>query len=76
MGTSGGSAHRADHLWRTAMALGVPVGVDESYRSAHYGFPGWGTAYVVGLTLVLTALALLTLGLVRAWGEVVPRWFP
>jgi len=43
---------------------------------SHYGFPGWGTAYVFGLSFLLVGLALLTLGLVRPWGEVVPRWVP
>ena len=63
-------------LWRMAMAVGVPVGVDRDYWSGHYGFPGWGTAYVFGLTLLLVALAFLTLGLVRPWGQVLPRWVP
>jgi len=58
------------------MAVGVPVGVDGDYRSAHYGFPGWGTVYVFGLTLLLVGLAFLTLGLVQRWGEVAPRWIP
>ncbi len=63
-------------IWRCALALGLPVGVDESYRREHYGFPGWGTVYLFGLTLLLVGLALLTLGLVRRWGEVTPRWIP
>ena len=63
-------------IWRISMALGLPVGVDEQYRQEHYGFPGWGTVYVFALTLVLVSLALLTLGLVRPWGEVTPRWVP
>ena len=63
-------------LWRMAMALGVPVGADGTYRRAHYGFPGWGTLYVFGLSFLLVGLASLTLGLVRPWGEVVPRWIP
>ena len=63
-------------LWRVAMAVGVPVGVDGNYRSEHYGFPGWGTAYVFGLTFMLLAFALLTFGLVRPWGERVPQWVP
>lgn len=58
------------------MAVGVPVGVSDQVRSQRYGFPGWGTAYVFGLTAVLVGLGLLTLGLVRRWGEVVPRWVP
>lgn len=63
-------------LWRTAMALGVPVGASEEIRRQQYGFPGWGTVYVFGLTFVLVGLALLALGLVQRWGEVVPRWVP
>lgn len=63
-------------LWRTAMALGVPVGVSDEIRRARYGFPGWGTAYLLGLTILLVTLSLLTLGLVHRWGEVVPRWVP
>lgn len=63
-------------LWRMAMAVGIPVGASEEIRRQHYGFPGWGTVYVFGLTLGLVGLALLTLGLVQRWGEVVPRWIP
>ena len=41
------------------------------------GIPGWGTVMVVFLTVLTEALAvLLTLGLVKLWGEVVPRWVP
>ncbi|MGW1926103.1 hypothetical protein ACWCQ0_43865, partial [Streptomyces massasporeus] len=32
--------------------------------------------YVVSLSLVSELLAFLTLGLVRPWGEVFPRWMP
>jgi hypothetical protein len=32
--------------------------------------------YVAGLSVVSMAAALLTLALVRPWGEVVPRWVP
>ena len=63
-------------LWRMAMAVGIPVGVSDQIRHERYGFPGWGTVYVFGLTLLLVGLALLTLGLVHRWGEVVPRWIP
>lgn len=63
-------------LWRMAMAVGIPVGASEEIRREHYGFPGWGTVYVFGLTLLLVGLALLTLGLVQRWGEVVPHWIP
>lgn len=35
-----------------------------------------GRLYVVVLSLLAEAFALLTLGLVRPWGEVVPQWLP
>ncbi|WP_017539630.1 hypothetical protein [Nocardiopsis halophila] len=38
--------------------------------------PGWGSVYVVGLSVVAEALALLTLGLIQPWGERLPRWVP
>ncbi len=63
-------------LWRMAMAVGVPVGASDQIRQERYGFPGWGTVYVFGLSSLLLGLALLTLGLVQKWGEVVPGWIP
>ncbi|AUI61496.1 hypothetical protein [Amycolatopsis sp. BJA-103] len=62
-------------LWRIAMGLGVPVGFT-AQGLTEFGIPGWGTAYVFGLSLLAEALAFLTLGLVRPWGEVWPRWIP
>ncbi|GGW32024.1 hypothetical protein GCM10010503_04700 [Streptomyces lucensis JCM 4490] len=56
-------------LWRIALAAGLPV-ASEPVRT------GWGVAYVLVLTAVTEGLALLTLGLVQPWGEVVPRWIP
>jgi hypothetical protein len=38
--------------------------------------PGWGSVYVVGLSAASMGLALLALGLIRPWGEVVPGWMP
>lgn len=62
-------------LWRIALGVGIPVGfsgeLGELYRA-----PGWITPYVFGLTLATEAAALLCLGLVRRWGEVVPDWVP
>lgn len=56
-------------LWRVALVAGLPV-ADMPVR-------GWGEAlYVLGLSVVSECLALLTLGLVRGWGEVVPGWVP
>ncbi|MEI5032054.1 hypothetical protein RB201_01540 [Streptomyces sp. S1A(2023)] len=56
-------------LWRIALVAGLPVASD-AVRT------GWGVLYVLTLTAVSEALALLTLGLVQPWGEVVPRWIP
>src|SRR5690349_19230098 len=59
-------------LWRVGVMLAVP---------------GFGTAqardhgveldvYLLGLFALSETLGLLTLGLVKPWGEVVPRWVP
>ncbi|MGW7068687.1 hypothetical protein ACWGII_08870 [Streptomyces sp. NPDC054855] len=56
-------------LWRLALAAGLPV---SEISLAHTG----EALYVVSLALVSEGLALLTLGLVRPWGEVVPQWIP
>ena len=37
---------------------------------------GWESVSIVGLSVVAEGAALLTLGLVRPWGERVPDWFP
>lgn len=62
-------------LWRIALGVGIPVGftgdLAELYRA-----PGWITPYVLALTLAAEAAALLTLGLVKPWGELLPRWVP
>lgn len=61
-------------LWRTAFGLGLPVGVSGAPAE---DVPGLVTTpYVIVLSLVAEALALLTLGLVQPWGEVAPRWLP
>lgn len=62
-------------LWRIAMGLGIPVGFSES-GLREFDIPGWGVPYVFGLSLLSEGLALLTVGLVRGWGEVAPRWLP
>ncbi|MFJ6621060.1 hypothetical protein ACIQOW_26225 [Kitasatospora sp. NPDC091335] len=64
-------------LWRIAFGFGVPVGFTGA-TAATYGAhqPGWGTAYCVVLSALAETLAFLTLGLVRPWGLVVPRWIP
>ncbi|WP_314253447.1 hypothetical protein [Streptomyces sp. DSM 40907] len=57
-------------LWRVALVLGL-AGYDTDYQWAV-----WERPYVLGLSVVSEGLALLALGLVRPWGEVVPRWVP
>ncbi|MGK5734161.1 hypothetical protein [Streptomyces sp. URMC 124] len=62
-------------IWRLMLAAGFTAGYTEAGYDA-MGFTGWGAVYVVGLTVGGELLALLTLGLVRPWGEVLPRWIP
>lgn len=62
-------------LWRLALGVGVPVGFSGELADL-YGAPGWITPYVIVLSLLAEALALLTLGLVQPWGEQVPNWVP
>lgn len=63
-------------LWRLAMSIGIPVGFSDAVLREDYDLPGWGAVYTIGLAVMLECLALLTLGLVYRWGEVVPRWIP
>lgn len=62
-------------IWRLVLGCGVTLGFSRAYLEAD-DMPGWGTLSVVFLTVLTEALALLSLGLVRPWGEVVPRWVP
>ncbi|MEU0335143.1 hypothetical protein [Streptomyces sp. NPDC006193] len=62
-------------LWRFAVVLGVPLGLAASEYDAML-VPGWGYLMVPLLSVLQEALAFLTLGLVRPWGEVWPRWVP
>lgn len=58
---------------RLAWSLGIPVGTSaEVLRSA--GRSLWFPAGA--LALVAIAGSVLTLGLARSWGEVMPRWLP
>ncbi|MGW2252363.1 hypothetical protein ACWCXH_19475 [Kitasatospora sp. NPDC001660] len=64
-------------LWRIALGVGVPVGFGGAMaEEVRRYYPGWGTVYVVALSAVAETLAFLTVGLVRPWGLVVPRWIP
>ncbi|MCX5377298.1 hypothetical protein [Streptomyces sp. NBC_00091] len=57
-------------LWRIALVVGWP-----DWYAGHEWLPG-ERPYVLSLSLVAECLALLTLGLVRPWGERLPAWVP
>ncbi|WP_371619290.1 hypothetical protein [Streptomyces sp. NBC_00454] len=57
-------------LWRVALVAGWP-----DWYAGHAWLPG-ERAYVLSLSLIAECLALLTLGLVRPWGERLPGWVP
>jgi len=57
-------------LWRVPLALGFPMGI------VGVRLQWWEPLYFIALSLVTEGAALLTLGLVRPWGERVPRRVP
>ncbi len=61
--------------WRTAVGLGVPLGWSEAHLRLER-IPGYGTFYVIELSVASIAAAALTLGLVYRWGERVPAGVP
>jgi hypothetical protein len=61
-------------LWRIGLALGFSMGMVENGEPAHVH--GWQSVSVAGLSVLTESLALLTLGLVRPWGERAPGWIP
>lgn len=66
-------------VWRIALVLGIPVGVmerEEFLAAFPNNSPLVGLAYVLLIGAVAEAASYLTLGLVRPWGEVAPRWIP
>lgn len=62
-------------LWRIALVFGFSAGYTEQGLEG-LNLSGWGWLYLVALSVVTEAVALLTLGLVQSWGEVVPHWVP
>ncbi|WP_232662614.1 hypothetical protein [Pseudonocardia sp. TRM90224] len=62
-------------LWRLAWVFAIPIGWDATlYQQATDDLHE--KAYLLGLALLAEGLALLALGLVQPWGEVVPRRVP
>lgn len=57
-------------LWRIALVTGLPI-MDYGYQMHTPE-----RIYIVSLSVVQEAAALLCLGLVRPWGEVAPAWIP
>lgn len=60
-------------LWRVALAAGLSMGFSDADTA---GLPGAQSLAIVALSLVSEGVALLTLGLVKPWGERFPRWVP
>ncbi|MGY3333922.1 hypothetical protein ACVW0K_000021 [Streptomyces filamentosus] len=59
-------------LWRVGVILAVPGFGTAEARDHGVGLD----VYLLGLFALSETLGLLTLGLVKPWGEVVPRWVP
>ncbi|GAA1964690.1 hypothetical protein [Catenulispora subtropica] len=59
-------------LWRLPFGFGFTMGMAEDQGS----LAGWAPFYVFGLSIFSEGAAHLAYGLVRGWGEVVPRWVP
>lgn len=62
-------------LWRISLIFGFSGGFTEQ-GLIDLDVAGWGWVYLLGLSLVTEFFALLTLGLIKPWGEVLPRWVP
>ncbi|MFE2309758.1 hypothetical protein [Streptomyces sp. NPDC059411] len=62
-------------LWRLPFAFDFDMGMIDPNAPAMPPWY-WAVPYVFGLSVLSEALALLSLGLVRRWGEVAPAWLP
>src|SRR5215218_2707964 len=59
-------------LTRLAWALGVPLGIDQDLS----GNPLTARIGEAGLATLAIGGGIVTLGLIRPWGEIWPRWIP
>ena len=62
-------------VWRILLVFGFAAGFTEHGLDV-LDVTGWGRIYLIALSVLTELAALLTLGLVQPWGEVVPRWVP
>jgi hypothetical protein len=62
-------------VWRSAAGLGAGLGMSDEWRELQR-IPGTGTVYVLTLSVLSIAFAVLTLGLVYPWGERLPARVP
>lgn len=62
-------------LWRLPFAFNFTMGMIEPNAPAMPPWY-WAVPYVFGISVLSEALALLSLGLVRRWGEIAPAWLP
>ncbi|GAA2268348.1 hypothetical protein GCM10010149_06360 [Nonomuraea roseoviolacea subsp. roseoviolacea] len=60
-------------LWRLPFVLDFPMG---QIHDAHMPALWIRIPYILGLSTLSELAALLSIGLVRRWGEVVPGWVP
>lgn len=62
-------------LWRLSLVLGFSSGFT-AQGLVDLDVAGLGWIYLMVLSVLSEAVALLTLGLVQPWGDAVPRWLP
>ncbi len=60
-------------LWRLPFAVHVEMGQVQTGGMPAYWL---SVPYVLGLSVLTEVIAILTVGLVRGWGEVAPAWIP
>ncbi|MFK0188200.1 hypothetical protein ACIQV1_28760 [Streptomyces rubiginosohelvolus] len=60
-------------LWRLPFALHFEMGQVQPGDMPAYWL---SIPYVLGLSVLTEVIAILTIGLVRGWGEVAPAWIP
>ncbi|MEU7331958.1 hypothetical protein [Streptomyces parvus] len=60
-------------LWRLPFALHFEMGQVQTGGMPAYWL---SVPYVLGLSVLTEVIAILTVGLVRGWGEVAPAWIP